>query len=275
MSRRKGHGGHHGGAWKVAYADFVTAMMALFIVLWILSQKPETQAAVAAYFNHPSILESGGRGFLNEEGMKVYRQEIERMRKERAADSLRAVEEAVERAVEEIREEGGLSAEEQAERGLLANSAKELERILNSSEVLRQLKGQITIEFTSQGLRIQIQDLTSQPLFALGSAEPTGRSRELLLAVAQVLKSLPNLILVEGHTDGRPFARSGSYTNWELSGDRANAARRILEAGGVDPARIARVVGYADRRLLTPRDPESEHNRRISIIVCYQNAVLD
>jgi chemotaxis protein MotB len=270
MSRRGGHGGH-GGAWKVANADFVTAMMALFIVLWILAQKPETAAAVAAYFNHPSILESSGSGFLSAEGMQEFKSAVEKIRQEAAADSARTVQ----AAVQEIQKQGPITPEELAERGLLASSATELEKMLNGSEALRQLKGQISIEFTSQGLRIQIEDLTAHPLFDLGSAEPTPRGKELLLVVARVLQRLPNLILVEGHTDARPFSKSGTYTNWELSGDRANAARRVLEAGGVPADRIARVVGYADRRLLTPNDPLSEHNRRISIIVCYQNAHLD
>ncbi len=267
MARRGGHG-HHGGAWKVAYADFVTAMMALFIVLWIIGTKAETKAAVAAYFRNPSILPHDGRGFLTEKGMLELQESIEKIREEAAAESAAVVE----AAVEKIEAEGGAGREEQL---LLAESARQLEGLLNASSMLRELRGQVTIEFTSQGLRIQIEDLDAQPLFDIGSAEPTERVRALLTATAEVLRKLPNMILVEGHTDSRPYTHGGGYTNWELSGDRANAARRILEAAGLDPARIARVVGYADRRLLVKEDPASDHNRRISIIVCYRNASLD
>jgi chemotaxis protein MotB len=268
MSRRGEHG-HHGGAWKVAYADFVTAMMALFIVLWILGSDAERKAAVAAYFRHPSVVPGEGRGFLTEEGMMEFEAAVERIEAERQESS-----EAAETPPEE-RPRAPITPEELAERGLLANSAKELEGLLNSSEHLRKLRGQITIELTTQGMRIQIQDLSQQPLFALGSSAPTGTARDLLLAIAEVLAPLPNAILLEGHTDSRPYSGQRSYTNWELSGERANAARRVLEEGGIAPSRIARVVGYADRRLLQPEDPESEHNRRISIIVCYSDQVPD
>ncbi len=267
MSKRNEHP-HHGGAWKVAYADFVTAMMALFIVLWILGTKNETKAAIASYFRNPSILPHEGQGFLTKQGMIELRQSLDQIHTEAAAESTATVESATEK----LAKEGNGSAED---RGTLAQSAKTLEGVLNTSAVLKDLRGQVTIEFTSQGLRIQLEDLDAQPLFAVGSPEPTQRVSALLTAIAQVLKPLPNLILVEGHTDARPYHHSGDYTNWELSGDRANAARRILEAGGLDPARVARVVGYADRRLLVPDDPNSDHNRRISIIVCYKNATLD
>jgi chemotaxis protein MotB len=270
MSRRGEHG-HHGGAWKVAYADFVTAMMALFIVLWIIGTKQETKAAISSYFRHPSIIKSGGTGFLSAEGMKEYREAVTKIETEENAESLAVIESAV----KQIQKQGPITPEELDERGVLSRSARALEDALNTTEELRELKAQVSIEFTSQGMRIQIEDLESNALFGLGSAEPTPRAQELLLAVSRILAPLPNAILVEGHTDSRPFSGHGSYTNWELSGDRANAARRILEAGGCRPERIARVVGYADRRLLIAGDPQSQHNRRISIIVCYQNAKLD
>jgi chemotaxis protein MotB len=268
MSRRQEHG-QHGGAWKVAYADFVTAMMALFIVLWILGSDAERKAAVAAYFRHPSIVPGEGRGFMTKEGMAEFEAAVQKIEAEARESS-----EAEEPPPPEP-PQGPISPEELAERGLLANSAKELEGLLNSSEELRKLKGQITIEMTAQGMRIQMQDLSRQPLFALGSAAPTGTARDLLLAIAKVLAPLPNAILLEGHTDSRPYSGQKSYTNWELSGERANAARRILEEGGIVAGRVARVVGYADRRLLDPADPTSERNRRISIIVCYSDRMPD
>jgi chemotaxis protein MotB len=268
--KQRGHGAH-GGAWKVAYADFVTAMMALFIVLWILGTKKETQAAVAAYFRHPAVISSGGTGFLNAEGQREYEAAVERIHAEAAAESAGAVQ----RAAEQLAKEGPITPEEIAERGMLARSARQLEGMLNTTELFRRLRAHVSMEFTSQGLRINVEDTHSEPLFALGSAEPTTGAFALLRGIGAVLAPLPNLILVEGHTDARPFSGEGEYGNWELSGGRANSARRALEAGGLAPERVARVVGYADRKLLFPQDPSSERNRRISIIVCYQNAPLD
>lgn len=268
MSRRKGDHPHHGGAWKVAYADFVTAMMALFIVLWILGTKQETKAAVAAYFRHPSVLKSGS-GFLNKEGLREYEQAVEQIR----AESRESLRETLPPPGTDPRREAPVSAEAAAERGVLVRSAEELQQALQSTVSLRQLADQVSIEFTPQGMRIQLQDLETIPLFELGSHEPTGVAGELLAAVARVLSPLPNQILVEGHTDSRRYSGERDYSNWELSGDRANAARRVLETSGVDPARIASVIGYADRHLLAPEDPFSQRNRRISIIVVYEGGV--
>lgn len=271
MARRH-EGGHHGGAWKVAYADFVTAMMALFIVLWILGANEKSKAAVAAYFRNPSILNGGeGKGYLSSDGILELEKSIEKIEAREAADSIATVE----AAVEELQKEGPITPEELEERGLLAGSAKELEEMLESTEALRSIRGQIDIEFTSQGLRVQLHELDQRPLFALGSAEPTSLTIAFLTALATVVRPLPNTVLVEGHTDSRPYSGKSNYTNWELSGDRANAARRILENGGLPAERIGRVVGYADRRLLVTEDPLSEHNRRISITICYRNARLD
>jgi chemotaxis protein MotB len=271
MARRH-EGGHHGGAWKVAYADFVTAMMALFIVLWILGADEKSKAAVAAYFTHPSIFNGGpGKGFLTTEGVKEMEVAMRRIEEREAADSVAVLQ----GAMRELQQKGPVTQEELAERGILANSAKALESMLESNGALRQIKGQVAIEFTSQGLRIQLHEINNRPLFSLGSANPEPITVAFLTALAKLVDPLPNALLVEGHTDSRPYSGRSDYSNWELSNDRANAARRILEAGGLDPARVARVVGYADRCLLVPDEPSSEHNRRISITVCYRNARLD
>jgi chemotaxis protein MotB len=262
--KNRGHG-YHGGAWKVAYADFVTAMMALFIVLWILATNTETKAGVAAYFRHPTIFKSGA-GFIDKQGMQEYKQAIEKIRAEEAAD------ESFPKPAQPTQKEGPITPEEMAERGVLAGTAEVLEQALNSAQDLQKIRGQVSIEFTPEGMRIQLEDLEAQPLFDLGSPAPTQITRELLTLVAKALATLPNSILVEGHTDARPFSGEGNYSNWELSGDRANAARRILEAGGIDPHRVASVIGYADRRPMLADDPSSQRNRRISIIVCYENA---
>ncbi len=270
MGRKGEHGGHHGGSWKVAAADFFCSMMALFIVLWILGSSKANQAAVAAYFNHPSLLKGEGSGFLSKEGMIQLKQSLEQIRQEAAADSAAAVESALLK----LGLEGG-GPDTEAEKGALTASAKQLEEALNGSEVLREIRGQVTIEFTSRGMRIQMEDLKDRPLFAVGSAELTATGRELLGAVARVLAPLPNTLLIEGHTDSRPYSGRGSFSNWELSGERANSARRVLEVTGLDPTRIARVVGYADRQLLKPEEPFSDQNRRISITVNYTGTKID
>ncbi|MBM3316758.1 MAG: OmpA family protein [Candidatus Eisenbacteria bacterium] len=268
MSRRRRDHGHHGGAWKVAYADFVTAMMALFIVLWILGTKEETKAAVASYFRHPSVFKSGGSGFLTGEGMREYQQAVARIR----AESGEAESGILPPPGRTPPREDPIAPEEMAERGVLVRSAHELERAVQGSSQLRPLSDQVSVDFASHGMRVQLQDLEALPLFELDSPEPTGVARELLTAVARVLAPLPNPILVEGHTDSRPYGGQRGYSNWELSGDRANAARRVLEESGIDPRRIASVIGYADRHPLVPDDPHSQSNRRISIIVGYEGA---
>jgi chemotaxis protein MotB len=270
MGRKGEHGGHHGGGWKVAAADFFCSMMALFIVLWILGSSKATQAAVAAYFNHPSILKGEGKGFLSKEGLIELKRSLEQIRQEEAADSAAAVESALLK----LGLEGG-GPDTEVEKGALTASAQQLESALNQSAVLREIRGQVTIEFTTQGMRIQMEDLNDRPLFAVGSSTPTAAGRELLEVVARVLAPLPNALLIEGHTDSRPYGAKGSYSNWELSGERANSARRALEAAGLDPTRIARVVGYADRQLLKTEEPFSDQNRRISITVTYTGVKID
>lgn len=271
MGRRGDHGGHHGGAWKVAYADFVTAMMALFIVLWILGSSAENQASIVAYFNNPGIFDKGdGKGYLTEAGVIQLQKSLEQIKAQEAADSAAVIEAALMKLGVM---DGG--TEVSAERGTLSAYARQLEEAIHANALLREVEGQISIEFTSRGLRIQMEDLNRQPLFALGSPAPTSKGRALLEAIARVLAPLPNPILIEGHTDSRPFAGRNDYSNWELSGDRANAARRVMEEAGLDPTRLVRVIGYADRQLLVPEEPFSDRNRRISITIAYNSARLD
>lgn len=254
---------HHGGAWKVAYADFVTAMMALFIVLWLLSSSEETKAAVAAYFNNPSIFPGEGRGFLSESGAVQLHErlaEIERVRVEKEQKGGGDEEDAP----------ASSSELQELEQEFLLESARQIEQALESSTSLSAFDGQVSVEMTAEGLRIQIHDEELRPLFASGSDQVTPETQELLGAISKVLADLPNPIVVEGHTDSRPY-QGEDRTNWELSSERANAARKILEANGIDPTRITRVVGYADRKPLEADRPFSPRNRRISFIVRYQN----
>ena len=254
------HHGGSGGAWKVAYADFVTAMMALFIVLWLLNSSEQTKAAVAAYFNAPSIFPGEGRGFLSSEGAIQLQERLQEIEARKESEQSQAPEIGISQEKMEI------------DKQFLLDSAQELEQLIKGSPELEEFQGQVSMELTSEGLRIQIHDEEFRPLFDVGSDRLSDKSKKLLDAVASVLAKLPNPMVVEGHTDSRPFQGGNHTTNWELSAERANAARRILEVNGVDPTRISRVVGFADRKPLDPEKPFSDRNRRISFIVRYQNS---
>jgi chemotaxis protein MotB len=237
---KKGHKGHHGGAWKVAYADFVTAMMAFFLLMWLLAMvAPERRAALAEYFKHFNIFESPGQTFMMEGQMQ--------MLQEPTPD--------VKAAPQFLEGDTGISQEDLKEK--LRNAIE---------EKLQALKDQIIVDIFEGGVRIQIVDMVGKEIFRLGSAEMTPITREIMKIVSENIKDLPNRIAVEGHTDASPFA-GGKITNWELSTDRASSARRELERNGIDPERIARVVGYADTELLIKDNPRDPRNRRISIIL--------
>jgi chemotaxis protein MotB len=266
MSKKKGDHPAHGGAWKVAYADFVTAMMALFIVLWILGAGAETQAAVASYFNHPRIFKSGGSGFLSKEGMAEFEGAVKRIR---AEEERKEGVDAPDAAPKSSQPEGDgvQGAQGTGEEEGRGGSGGELDVILDRAESLRRLSQQVSIGYVPEGLMIQMAEVEDLPLFESGSAALTDSAASILAAVARLLAPMPNHILIEGHTDALSPSGEGGYSNWELSSERANAARRVLEVGGVDPRRIVSVVGYADRRLLVPGDPTSPRNRRVSIII--------
>jgi len=247
VKKARGHGGHHGGAWKVAYADFVTAMMALFIVLWIVGQSKTVREAVAAYFKDPSGIQQqgapsilkGGAGGIKPQGLPPKDPEPR---------------------------EGGSGKSETA---ALEATAATLREKIHSQSHLANLEDKVRIEMVDQGLRIQLVETDQGIFFDVGSSRVKVATRELLTIVAGEVGKLPNDLVVEGHTDARPYAGAPNYSNWELSADRANAARRILEAGGVPPAQVVQVVGYADRQLANPKDPLDATNRRTSIIVRY------
>ncbi len=229
IKRKKAGGdGHHGGAWKVAYADFVTAMMALFIVLWLMSADKEVQEAVSAYFNNPS-----GPGKL-------------------IGTAAAGVGNAIEMPKEDMNK-----------------LAEKIQQALLTVPNFRQLKDHVEITVTSDGLRIELLETEAGVFFDSGKPVPNTAGAELLTRLAEELGKLPNTVLIEGHTDSKPFSGDGSYTNWELSADRANAARKIMQAHGIRPEQVGQVRGYADRQLRRPEDPESPSNRRISVIVQY------
>ena len=238
--KKKSHGkhGHHGGAWTVAYADFVTAMMAFFLVMWIVGQSAEVKSGIAGYFQEPTAFAEGGRGVLPgaESGMSG----------------------------------GGapLQPSTQQATAALEEAAKELRRTLASLPDFEELKKQVDITVTDEGLRIELREAPNDGFFASGSAQLKPQTVVLLDVIAEQLKTLPNRVAVEGHTDSRPYsARGGTYTNWELSADRANAARRVMQQAGLGEHQIEGVRGFADTRLRRPEDPLDPGNRRISIVV--------
>jgi chemotaxis protein MotB len=244
---KKRHGeGHHGGSWKVAYADFVTAMMAFFLLLWLLSMvSTEKRAVMAEYFKNFSIFKESGKTFQPGSAF-VITDHIKKaeLKPENIALSLRKA----------IRGKGaGQGGQAQAAAGQGTGQAEAL-------------MDQVRVDAVEGGVRIQIVDKEGSPMFQLGSAEPTEKCREILAAVAEVVKEQDTKIAIEGHTDAAPF-RGDQITNWELSTNRASAARRMLETNGTDPLRVARVVGYADTDLLVKENPKDPQNRRISIIL--------
>jgi len=240
--KKRHNEGHHGGSWKVAYADFVTVMMAFFLLLWLLSMvSPEKRIAVAEYFKTFSVMKESGSSFMT--------------------GSSQILDKAG----------GGANSVQDYKNSKTKISPKELENRLRSAiDVnLQAIKDQVFISVVDNGLKIQITDKEGSLMFPLGSAEPTPKAKEILKIVSDNIKDGSNRIVVEGHTDAAPF-QSAQTTNWELSTSRASAARRELEKNSVDSRRVAKVIGYADQELLIPQNPMDARNRRISIIVLQQ-----
>lgn len=239
--KKGGHGGHHGGAWKVAYADFVTAMMALFIVLWIVGQSEKIKVSVSEYFKDPEKFEQEVK-----EGKLV----LPLGPSPAPSGHVKLVE------------------VEKDDSGALKEEAKALEKMVASDPDLKKFKDQIEIKITDEGLRIELFENSSGNgvYFDLSSARLKPEAEKLLTKLAAEIKQMPNDISVEGHTDSRQFITS-SYTNWELSADRANAARRILQNGGIPKKQLVEIRGYADQKLRNPDKPTDFSNRRVSILL--------
>ena len=229
VKKKSGHAGHHGGAWKVAYADFVTAMMALFIVLWMMNASKQVQEAVGGYFKDP-------RGLAKVVGTN----------KNGAGDFVALKKEDLQKLKEELL------------------------RSIHHLDPLDKLKNQVEITITQEGLRIELMESAKGTFFELGSPKPTPALVDLLEVLSMELGKLPNNISIEGHTDSKPYSGKRNYDNWDLSTDRANAARRLMQAEGIRPGQVSQVRGFADQRLRLPENPEDASNRRISLIVQYQ-----
>ena len=252
--KKKGHAEAHGGSWKVAYADLVTAMMAFFLLLWLLAMvSPEKRAALSEYFQHHSVFRdqsaAGGQGIMT--GSPNVMDSVMLRSK---GQTLTTPSQGSEK-----KDSKKVTSQEMAER---------LQDSVNRK--LRYLKEQILVDIVEGGVRIQIIDMAGSQMFPSGSDVPTEKAIQILDLVADNIRDVSNRIAVEGHTDAAPFI-GGKTTNWELSTSRASAARRVLEKKGIEADRIARVVGYADQELFVKEDPRDPRNRRISIILLQQS----
>ena len=229
IKRKGGHDGHHGGAWKVAYADFVTAMMALFIVLWLLSSSSKKeQLAISGYFKDPSGTGNkiGTSLTATGENLQISKQDMSKLK-------------------------------------------EEIQKSIQKMNDLDKLKKNIEMTVTAEGLRIELLESDKGTFFDSGSATLNQSGQELLTLLAAELEKVPNHLSIEGHTDAKPFTGKGNYGNWELSADRANAARRLMQQAGLRPDQVSQVRGFADQRLRNLKDSLDPANRRVSIIVQY------
>ncbi|HQZ37882.1 MAG TPA: flagellar motor protein MotB [Vicinamibacterales bacterium] len=249
--KKKGghHGGHHGGAWKVAYADFVTAMMAFFLVMWLVTQSQEVRASVAGYFREPGVFDyekstgllPGGRPGVEPGGAPT------------------PVPPPDARALLQ-------------EQRVLAGAAEHIKQMLTESPSLARLADQIEFTVTAEGLKIELIERADSSFFDSGSAELRGESERILQIISGELTKLENEVVLEGHTDRRPYANDTRYGNWELSADRANAARRAMEHAGLNGGQVRGVRGFADTQLHLKDSPLDPRNRRVSIVVRSQAA---
>ncbi|MEO7337078.1 MAG: flagellar motor protein MotB [Caldimonas sp.] len=269
--KRVKKGGHakHGGAWKIAYADFVTAMMAFFLLMWLLGSTTEgDKKGIADFFNSPLKISLAGGSGSGDSSLVV---------KGGGADLTRTNGQVKQGDIEAPKRTLNLKAlqadQRHAEASKLEALKKKVEDTLAASPKLAALKSQIRLEMTPDGLRIQIVDAQNRPMFDSGSAVVKPYMRDLLHDIGEVLADVPNRITMEGHTDAQPFGSGDrGYSNWELSSDRANASRRELLAGGLPEDRMLLVQGLASSTLLDTKDPASPTNRRISIIVMNHDA---
>jgi len=228
IKKKAGHGGHHGGAWKVAYADFVTAMMALFIVLWLMNSSKQLQVAVGGYFKDPTgtAKKVGSNQSGSGENFTLTKDNMPKLK-------------------------------------------EELTKVVRQMSNFDRLKNQIEMTITQEGLRIELMESSSGTFFESGSTSLNQDGIGLLNALAQELGKLPNHVSIEGHTDAKPYTNRPDYSNWELSADRANTARRLMQASGLRDDQVSQVRGYADQKLRVATNPMDPSNRRISLIVQY------
>jgi len=266
---KKGGHGHHGGAWKIAYADFVTAMMAFFLLMWLLGSTAKGDlSGISEYFKTPLKVAMGGGSGAGDSSSIVKGGGKDLSRK--AGQVERTNTPAQKKA---INLEAAKAEAVRKEKAKLEELKGKLNQKIESHGALKQFKNQIKIDITSEGLRIQIADEKNRPMFNIGSAALQPYAKEILAEIASVLNDVPNSISLAGHTDAAPYSGGDrGYSNWELSADRANACRRQLVAGGIDDGKVLRVVGLGSAVLFDAADPLNPINRRISIIVMNKQA---
>jgi chemotaxis protein MotB len=267
---KKGGHGHHGGAWKIAYADFVTAMMAFFLLMWLLGSTTEgDKKGIADYFNSPlkvALLASGSGAGDASHVVKGGGEDLSRTTGQVKRGDIDAKRDTVN--LHKLKQE-----QVRAEIARLEDLKRKVEQRIDMNAKLAGMTSQIKLDMTRDGLRIQIVDEQNRPMFASGSAVVQPYMRELLQEIGQVLTDVPNRLTLEGHTDAQPFAGGErGYSNWELSSDRANASRRELVVGGLADDRVLRVQGLAASQPFDSADPRAPSNRRISIIVMNREA---
>ncbi len=261
---KKGGHGHHGGAWKVAFADFVTAMMAFFMLMWLLSSTTvEQRIAVSAYFNDPLATTglsgngagnpalTGGSGILEGQGENPFTSQSTNQDNTTTSGPT----------------EQELENADKLDRARMIKMMDELKEVVDAGQGLKDFADQVLFDITPEGLRIQIVDKENRAMFDQGSAHLQDYTADILHEIVKVISEAPNRISVSGHTDATPYSMDGDYGNWELSADRANAARRELLAGGLPEEKVGRVVGLGSSDLLDPSQPRAPINRRISIVV--------
>jgi len=230
IKKKGGHAAHHGGAWKVAYADFVTAMMALFIVLWLMNSSKPVQEAVGGYFRDPN-------GTAQKKGTQL----------------------------------GGAGDAGAVKKEDMSKLKEDLMQAMSKMANFDKLKNRVEMSITPEGLRIELMEDPNGTFFKNGRAEPTPSLENLLKILSTVAGKLPNPISIEGHTDSKPYSDSKVYGNWELSTDRANTARRVMEMNGIRSDQVVQVRGYADHNLRKPLQPQDSSNRRVTVIIQYVN----
>ena len=238
----KGHGGHHGGSWKVAYADFVTAMMAFFMVMWILGMDQQLRQAIEGYFSNPVGYKKGYSGGATPISSGT--------------------------SPASVKTNAIFLATREYQRKRFDEVSNELKTKLDSVAQVGKLRTKVEVIVTEAGLRIElIESGTGDTFFPLGSSDMKPEGRATLQLIAEELTKLENPIAIEGHTDAAPYSPGATFTNWELSNARANAARRVLESSRIPPGRIVEVTGYADRQLRNVQNPRDPSNRRISLML--------
>jgi chemotaxis protein MotB len=246
--KKRAHGhGHHGGAWKVAFADFMTAMFAMFLVLWLVNQSSDVKAAIAGYFQDPL-------GRAGEFGSSIMPGEGAQSQSPRIMSPKQVID---------------------LRRDRMRQVAEKIKQDIREVPALSELSDNVEIEVTNEGLRIQLLEDSSGVFFETGSSTPKPAGAQLLRFLGKSLSALPNAVVIEGFTDARPYTRPDGYSNWELSVDRANMARRIMQTGGLSAAQVQQVRGWADRKLRDPGHPFADANRRVTVTMLLPQAATD